>query len=44
MLMVFRGGVGFHMVDIGERFGPDAVTFFYKVCEFHLQLLRDMQE
>lgn len=31
MLMVFKGGVGFHMVDIAERFGPGAVEFFYKV-------------
>ena len=29
--MVLKGGVGFHMVDIAVRFGPDAVAFFYKV-------------
>lgn len=31
MLLVTRGGFGFHTVDILRRFGPDTVKFFFKV-------------
>lgn len=33
MLLVTRGGFGFHIVDILERFGPHTATFFFKVSD-----------
>ena len=30
-LMVLHGGFGFHLMDVAVRFGPDTVTFFFKV-------------
>jgi hypothetical protein len=31
ILMVTRGGFGFHTLEVYARFGPDTATFFFKV-------------
>lgn len=31
LLMCLKGGFGFHVAEIIVRFGPDVLTFFFKV-------------
>lgn len=37
--MCLKGGFGFHVAEIAVRFGPDVLTYFFKVSR-RIPLLR----
>ena len=36
--MCLKGGFGFHVAEIAVRFGPDVLTYFFKVSQLMLTL------